>query len=190
MKLRHIIGIILFSLSINFLGIYLASSIAPYLFLDSVGTILSAILLGPWIGGLVGLLTNSIQGLVYTSVAIPFALVNCGIGIVSGYLALLLKGYHRWYAPLLIGSVAAILAPILAAPIATFLFGGITAHGTDKIITALIDSGNSALGSAFWGRIPASFADKLFAAYLAFFLIKQLCSFVPSLKSGKIDVTP
>lgn len=172
MKSKYIIGIVLFSLAINFLGMILSNLFAPNLFLDTTGTILAATLLGPWFGALVGLLTNTIEGIAYSSVAIPFALVNCGVGIASGYLAILLKGYQRWYAPLLVGSVAAVMAPLLAAPIATYLFGGITAHGTDRLIAALVGSGHSVLAGAFWGRIPASFSDKLLAAYLAFILFK------------------
>ncbi len=174
MKQRHIIGIILLSLAINFIGTCLALKVFPQLFLDTIGTILAAALLGPWFGCLVGLLTNTMQGVVHTSVSIPFALVNCAIGIATGYLAIALKGYHRWYAPLIIGAVAALIAPILAAPIATYMFGGITGHGVDKLVASFVDSGQSILQSAFWGRIPNSFSDKILSAYLGFFLIKLL----------------
>ncbi len=174
MKQQHIIGVILLSLAINFIGTYLALKFFTQLFLDTIGTMLAAALLGPWFGCLVGLLTNTIQGIVHTSVSIPFALVNCAIGIVTGYLVIALKGYQRWYAPLIIGTVAALIAPVLAAPIATYMFGGITGHGVDKLVASLVDNGQSILQSAFWGRMPNSFSDKILSAYLGFFLIKLI----------------
>lgn len=141
------------------------------LFLDATGTMLAAVLIGPWIGGLVGLMTNVIYGIIYCTNSVPFGVVNFGIGLLTGYLVIALKGYHRWYAPLLIGCIIALFTPLMSAPIATYLFGGITAHGIDKFVVALVDSGNSMLSSAFWGRLPTSFIDKLLSAYMVYGII-------------------
>lgn len=135
---------------------------------------LSAILINPWIGGLVGLLTNTLQGIFYSPISLPFGMVNLSIGLVTGYMVIYLKGFHRWYSPLVVGLATGLLAPLIAAPIATYLFGGITAHGIDKIVVALVDGGNSILSSAFWGRLPYSLADKLISACTIFVLIKWL----------------
>lgn len=185
MSQKYILIVVLFSLGLNFIGSLLQVLFFPPLFLDSIGTMVSAILVGPWIGGVVGLLTNTLKGLVYSTLSIPFGLVNFGIGVATGYTVILLKGYHRWYAPFIVGVITAILAPLLAAPIATYLFGGITSHGIDKFVAALIGGGNSILGSAFWGRIPWSFVDKIISAYVVFILLILLSFFKTSADNNK-----
>ena len=59
----------------------------PLLFLDTVGTIFSAVLFGPWYGAVVGGLTNVIQGILTNPKDIPFALVNIAVGIIVGLIA-------------------------------------------------------------------------------------------------------
>ena len=59
---------IVISIAINMIGGQLASMVKLPIFLDSVGTLISAVLLGPVIGMLTGLLTNLLWGcLLYTS---------------------------------------------------------------------------------------------------------------------------
>ncbi|MDT8444788.1 MAG: hypothetical protein RQ722_10865 [Desulfuromonadales bacterium] len=172
MQHRLFIKIILVSLFLNLLGSSLVTHYNLPLFLDATGTMLAAILIGPWIGGLLGLMTNLLTGLFHSSLSIPFGLVNLGIGIITGYLMILIKDYRRPLAPLLVGTVIAIATPLMAAPIATYMFGGITVHGVDKLVVALMDSGQSILASTFWGRIPFSFLDKILSAYTVFLIIK------------------
>lgn len=163
---------IFLSLGLNLLGSALQIYLELPLFLDATGTMLAAVLIGPWIGGLVGLLTNVIKGICYTTTSLPFGLVNFGIGLIVGYLVIILKGYQRWYAPLMIGCVIALAAPLMAAPIATYMFGGITAHGIDKFVVVFIDSGNTILSSTFLGRLPTSFIDKLLSAFIVYGIIR------------------
>jgi len=167
------VKIVLFSLFLNFFfSVIIVNPLELPLFLDATGTMLCAVLLGPWIGGLLGLMSNIIRGVFFDTHSIPFGLVNLGIGIITGYLMLVVKDYRRPWSPLLVGAVIAIATPLMAAPIATYMFGGITAHGTDKFVIALMDSGHSILSSTFWGRIPLSFVDKLLSAYMVFFVLK------------------
>lgn len=166
--------IIIISLVLNLLGGTVSTFFQLPLFFDSIGTMLAAVLIGPWIGGLVGLISNILRGLFYSTLAIPFGLVSLGIGIITGYLMVYIKDYRRPLAPLLVGVVIAIATPLMAAPIATYLYGGITVHGIDKFVVALMDSGYSIFSSAFWGRLPWSFVDKVLSAYAVYLIIK-LC---------------
>ena len=172
MRYHTISLIILISLLLNFSGSFVTTFFDLPLFLDAPGTILCAVMIGPWIGGLVGLVTNILKGIFYTTHSIPFGVVNFGVGVIAGYMTIYLKGYQRPITPLLVGVATAFSAAILAAPIATYIFGGITAHGIDRLVVALVESGQSVLSSAFWGRIPYSFVDKLLSAYMVFFIIK------------------
>ena len=63
------------------LGIITAALGIP-LYLDTLGTVLSAAILGPVPGMIVGSLSNIITGLMYSVTDIPFFLVNMAVGLV------------------------------------------------------------------------------------------------------------
>ncbi len=168
---KRILVVFLFSLGLNFLGSFIQTIFDLPLFFDTIGTLLSAVLVSPWIGGLVGLLTNTLKGMFFTTLSIPFGLVNLVVGIVAGYLVVWFKDFERWYVPLIIGCVVAVIAPLVAAPIAAYLFGGMSAHGIDRFVASFVAGGHSVLSSAFWGRLPLSFVDKLISIYFVYFLV-------------------
>lgn len=172
MQHNKLIQIVLFSLFLNLFCSEVATYLNLPIFLDSTGTMLAAVTIGPWVGGILGLMTNVIKGLYHSPQSIPFGLVNMAIGILTGYLAIQLKDYRKPFAPLLVGCATAIAAPLVAAPIATYMYGGISAHSIDKFVVTMMDSGQSILSSTFWGRIPYSFVDKLISAYLVLFILQ------------------
>lgn len=79
--------LIVISIAINMIGGQLASMVKLPIFLDSIGTLISAVLLGPVIGMLTGLLTNLLWGLLTDPIAAAFAPVAMVIGLVAGWLA-------------------------------------------------------------------------------------------------------
>ncbi len=72
--------LIVISIAINMIGGQLASMVKLPIFLDSIGTLISAVLLGPIIGMLTGLLTNLLWGLLTDPIAAAFAPVAMVIG--------------------------------------------------------------------------------------------------------------
>ena len=68
------------------LGI-ITSAIGIPLYLDTLGTVLSAAILGPVPGLIVGALSNIITGLIYSVSDIPFCLVNMAVGLIVGLVA-------------------------------------------------------------------------------------------------------
>lgn len=73
--------LIVISIAINMIGGQLASMVKLPIFLDSIGTLISAVLLGPVIGMLTGLLTNLLWGLLTDPIAAAFAPVAMVIGL-------------------------------------------------------------------------------------------------------------
>lgn len=57
--------LIVIAIAINMIGGQLISMLKLPIFLDSIGTLISAVLLGPFIGMLTGLLTNLLWGVAY-----------------------------------------------------------------------------------------------------------------------------
>ncbi len=134
------------AVAINFAGGQLASLLKLPLYLDTIGTIFVAMLCGPWVGGLAGLITNLVLGIA-NPIYIPFAIVNVAVGLVTGYLARkgMFANWWKWIISMVIMALASI---ITAAPIVVLMFGGITSSGTSLITATLM-----ATGAGIWGAV-------------------------------------
>lgn len=131
----------------------------PLLFLDTIGTILSAVVLGPLAGAVTGALTNIIQGLLTNPKDIPFALVSIAIGLIVGWIA---KKYSfTMKTAIITGLILAIVAPLIGTPIAVFIYGGLTGGGTDIIFAWLLASGQKIFTAAFIPRVAGNLIDKI-----------------------------
>lgn len=173
MNKRLLVTLIPVGIGVNIVGGLLAQTLKLPIFLDSIGTMLTAVILGPWIGALTGFLSNLLQGLFTDPVNIPFGIVNAVIGLVVGFLALR-RGFEDYVTPLIAGLILSVLAPIIGTPIAVYLFGGVTGGGVDLIYAVLLKAGNEIFASAFLARVPANLVDKLISAYLIMAIVRKL----------------
>ena len=141
------------------LGTIVAAFKIPLLFLDTVGTIFVAVILGPFYGAMSGGLTNIIQGMITNPKNIPFAIVNIVIGLLVGYIS---RKYKFTYKTAFItGFLLAIIAPLIGTPIAVYVYGGLTGGGTDLFVAWLLQSGKSIFTAAFIPRIYGNIVDKI-----------------------------
>ena len=144
----------------------------PLLFLDTIGTILVSVILGPWVGAMTGGLTNVISGVLTNPKNIPFALVNIVIALVVGFIA----KYNRFNYKVAIttGIILSVVAPLIGTPIAVYVFGGLTGDANDVIFTWLLTSGQRIFTAAFIPRITGNFIDKIISCLVVAFLIQRL----------------
>ncbi len=156
------------------LGTFVQMIHIPLIFLDTLGTIFGAVLLGPFHGVLIGLVTNVVQGILTNPRDIPFALVNMAIGLVVGLVA----RRFRFTLPVAIvtGLALAVIAPLIGTPIAVWIYGGLTGGGTDLLFLWLLKSGNSIFTSAFLPRITGNLVDKVVCAALVALILPKLPS--------------
>src|SRR6185436_3333700 len=105
-------------------------------YLDSIGTVLVAVLCGPWAGALTGALSNTIWRIAIDPNAFPWWPVAFFIVLVSGLMARAGR-FKSWWKVVVTGFVVAITAASVSTPIAVYLFGGITASGSSFITTSL-----------------------------------------------------
>ncbi|QZY55954.1 CD3073 family putative ECF transporter S component [Crassaminicella profunda] len=144
----------------------------PLLYLDTIGTIFTSVILGPWYGAVTGGLTNIIQGVLTNPKNIPFALVNIAIGVIVGFIA---KKYKFDFKTAIItGVILAVIAPLIGTPIAVWIYGGITGDGNDIIFTWLVQSGKTIFTAAFIPRITGNILDKLVSCFLVALLINRI----------------
>lgn len=144
----------------------------PFLFLDTIGTILSGALLGPFFGAITGLITNIITAMVNNPVELPFAIVNMMIGIVVGLIAK--KFGFTIKIAILTGILLSILAPLIGTPIAVSLFGGLAGGSMDIVTGWLVKSGQKIFTAAFIPRIMSNLIDKIASCVIVAIIIKKL----------------
>jgi len=142
-------------------------------FLDSVGTVLVAVLCGPWAGALTGALSNTIWGIAIDPNAFPWWPVAFFIGLVSGLMAK--AGWFKsWWKVVVTGFVVALTAATISTPIAVYLFGGITASGSSFITAYLMQTGVGVFQAVFSTSFLVEPVDKITTAMLAFAIVQGL----------------
>lgn len=142
-------------------------------YLDSVGTVLVAVVAGPWAGGLTGFLTNIIWGLTIDPNAFPWFPVALFIGLVAGWTAN--AGMFKvWWKVAIAGFLIALTAAVVSTPIAVYLYGGITASGSSFITAYLLETGKGVFQAVFSTSFLVEPLDKIATAYLAYAIIKGL----------------
>lgn len=144
----------------------------PFVYLDSIGTVLVGVLAGPWAGLLTGLLSNLIWGLtglnpIYT----PYFIVGGVIGLFAGLFSQ--WGWFRsWWKAIIAGALTGIIAAALSAPITAYLYGGVTGAGTDVLTAVFRALGFENLAANFLQGLAVDPLDKA-VTFLIVFLIVQ-----------------
>lgn len=142
-------------------------------YLDSIGTVLVAVLCGPWAGALTGALSNIIWGIAIDPGALPWWPVAFFIGYVAGRMAE--WGFFKsWWKVVVTGFVIALTAAIVSTPIAVYLFGGITSSGSSFITAYLLQTGQGVVQAVLSTGFLVEPVDKITTAMVAFAIILGL----------------
>jgi len=155
------------------LGQLVQSVLKLPIYLDSIGTVLVGILLGPLAGAITGLLANIIWGLTLAPSALPFAAVAAVIGLIAGY-AGQYGAVQSWWKMALFGVLTGIVAAAISAPIATYVFGGVTGAGTDVLVAMFQNLGASVLGASFAQGAVSDPLDKTITYLVVWAIISAL----------------
>ncbi|MBC3887838.1 ECF transporter S component [Acetobacterium paludosum] len=155
----------------------------PLLFLDTIGTIMVAVLFGPIWGALVGLVTNFMLGILVDPTNFPFALVNIVIGIIVG---LIFKKFKfNLVTAIVTGLILSVVSPLIGTPIAVFLYGGIAGGFSDVMFAWLLASGQQVFAAAFIPRVLSNVVDKTLSCVLVYLVIKRIpATFMQQFKLG------
>lgn len=143
--------LIIFCIVINFIGRYLAIRLELPFWLDSIGTCLSAVILGPISGIVVGTITNITVGLMFYDM-LPYVVVSIAIAIVVGVSYPEDNDYYQVAFTAILVSIIAIICSVL---LNLKLFYGLTGNKWgDALFTMLRKYGTpveicSALAQSF-----------------------------------------
>lgn len=143
------------------------------LYLDSIGTVLVAILCGPLAGVITGIVACLIQGALFNPIIAFYSITAATIGATAGILAN--RGFFlKWYKVILGGIIQAIIAAVVSAPITAYVFGGITLAGTDLIVAYFRATGRVLIESVFLAGLASEPVDKTLTYIFAFLIAQRL----------------
>lgn len=154
----------------NIIGAFIALTLKLPIYLDTVGTFLSAFLLGP-IGGIItGCVSGIINGITFDPVSLYFIPVQIVTGLMAGIL--FKKGFFKGKLIIIGTTVVTIAASIVGAIIAAYVFGGITSSGSSFIVMYLKEAGVNIITSVFSTQILTDLFDKIIVISLVIYVIK------------------
>lgn len=179
-----------FCVALNLTMGQLTSALKIPLYLDSIGTVLVAVLCGPWSAIVAGSLSNTLAAALGNPTMLFFIPVMVVIGSFTGFIAS--KGWFRsWYLVIPGGILQGILAALASAPIAAYLFGGVMLAGTDLLVLYFRSVGNSLLQSVLYQGLSSDPVDKTVTYLLVFFLCRNLpIRLLQRFRGGNNVVTP
>lgn len=162
-----------FCIALNLTAGQVTAALKIPLYLDSIGTILVAVLIGPWSAVICGSTANLLAAAFGNPSMIFFIPVVAVIGAFSGFLAR--KGWFRkWYLVVIGGILQGVLAAVVSAPISAYVFSGVMMAGTDFLVLYFRSVGNTLLNSVVYQGLTSDPADKLVSFLIVFFLTKNL----------------
>lgn len=161
--------------AINVVGDQIVQLLKLPIFLDVIGTVLMAMLAGPWPAAVTGILTNLCMGITDNPTLIPFAITSADCGIAAGLFA-----RKKWFSAqkwklIIIVLVLDLVTICTASPITIFAFGGVSGNGGQSVaIAGLLASGANIIaavvGTDFWINL----IDRALAMVIAFAVVKVI----------------
>lgn len=174
MKKTNTFKITIMSIAVvlNIIGAFIAVALKLPIFIDTIGTFLSAFLFGPVGGMLTGMVTSLINGLTFDPYSLYFIPVQVIIGLMAGicYKRNLFKGKF-----LILGiTITTVMGSLMASLISAFVFGGITSSGTSFIVMYLKKAGVNIVASIFSTQILFDLVDKGITVLLVLTILKAV----------------
>lgn len=140
------------------------------LYLDSIGTVLVGVLVGPWAGAATGGLSNVVAGLTVDPVSLPFAVVAIVIGLLAGVWTRI-GWMRRLYLAPLAGAITGVIAGLMSAPLAAFIYNGVTGTGQDALVAGYLALTDAILPSTILQSLTSDPLDKLISFTLVYLII-------------------
>ena len=159
---------------INMAGGQIALFLRLPIYLDSIGTILTGALMGPWFGMLPNLLSGLILGMTTDIYSLYFAPVGMAVGLMSG---LAFKGKDvKWTGLLWPAAVITVPGTLLSSAICAGLFGGITSSGSTILVQLLAKTPLGLTGSVFAVQIATDYLDRVISLFAAVCILRAIPS--------------
>lgn len=159
-------------IAINFVGAQIILLLKLPIYLNTIGTILTAMIAGPWVGMVTGASTNLVVGIT-NPVSFAFTPVQMAVGLVVGLLSM--KGMYTKLWKVILSSFAVVLTVlIVASPIQVLMFGGATGNSSDAVVATFLASGQQIWTAVFSTKILVESVDKIISNVIAFVIVMKM----------------
>ena len=168
MKVQMIIAM---GIIFNVLGAFIAMSFSIPFYMDSIGTILVAGLLGPKYAMLTGVLGSLTSGITFDVYSFYYAPVQLLTGFFAGilYHGPWLKGWKTVFGAILVGVPTSIASAFITA----LLFHGIASGASSAIVVVLNNLGLNLVLSIFLVQVMTDYTDKPLAIFFTKLIIER-----------------
>lgn len=159
--------------AVSVVAAFFVNALRLPIYLDALGTLLIAILVGPWAAAVTGLFVNLVEGVLVNPTFIPYTPLQVAFGLAAGYLAN--RGWFRTYPGIVgVGLVVALISIVMGAPITVTVFGGVTGTGSDAVTGFFLATGSELWGAVIGQTIVVEPVDKVLTALLAALLAARV----------------
>ena len=166
----HKITLIAFAIVINIVGSYIALGLHLPIYLDSMGTIMTAILLGPFYGLFPGVLSALITGMTSDIYALYYMPVGIVLGVMTGFVFQKNKSNKLFVKSFCISVPASLISACITATV----FGGITSSGSTMLVQLLAKTPLGLTLSCLIVQFFTDYFDRLLSLWLVLSVIKKL----------------
>lgn len=166
----HKITLIALAIVINIVGSYIALVLHLPIYLDSMGTIMTAILLGPFYGLFPGVLSALITGMTSDIYALYYMPVGIVLGVMTGFVFQKNKSNKLFVKSFCISVPASLISACITATV----FGGITSSGSTMLVQLLAKTPLGLTLSCLIVQFFTDYFDRLLSLWLVFSVIKKL----------------
>ncbi|MFB9768567.1 ECF transporter S component [Lactiplantibacillus modestisalitolerans] len=172
-KTRHL-TLVALCVALNVVGGNLALMLKLPIYLDSIGTVLAAAVLGPLGGLAAGALTGTLMSFtdLYSLFFMPVQLLT---GVVAGLLYRRVKpGSWRsnWWLALGISLPGTLVSTLITV----ILFHGITSSGSSMLVQLLLGTGMSKVAAVFLIQVMTDYLDRLITVAVVAMVYRALRS--------------
>lgn len=165
--------LIAFSVALNLTVGQIAGALKVPIYLDSIGTVLAAVLSGPWAGIVAGCLSNLMAAALGNPTMMFFLPPMIAVGVFTGIIA-----RAGWFRKILLcilgGFIQGLIAASLSAPISAQLFAGTTMGGADFLVVYFRSNGFSIFESVLFQGLLMDPLDKVLTYLFVFSLTRGL----------------
>lgn len=172
-----------FGIALNIVGAFVALTLRLPIYMDSIGTIMVACLLGPKYAILTGLGGSIASGVTFDIYSLYFAPVQISTGLIAG--CMFPKGYLQGKKTPLGVLIFTLPTSLISAMIAAAVFGGVTSSGSSYIVQVLGVVGVPTVVSVFIVQVITDYIDKYVAVLLVLATVRLLPNSIKGLGNRK-----
>ena len=178
----RIISFMAIAIAINYIGANIALFLRLPIYLDMIGTLLVAVVFGPWLGAGAAIVSALISWMTTDIFAIYFAPVAVVAAFIAGFLV---KETSKSKDLIWKSLLVSLPGTVVSSSITVILFHGITSSGSGILAQILHSLGIDMTASLVLVQAITDYADRLISLALVLAIIKSLKTFAPNLMTAK-----